>query len=444
MTAIAAPGPHPAVQELLSRDAWPRERLLAYQQERLRELVSSAVAGSPYYREALGPYAADAPLAELPTLSKATLMERFDDVVTDRRLRLADALAFVATAEPGALHRGRYHVFATSGSTGEPGLFVYSDDEFAQWAAVGLACFARHGVTGETRLAAIGAPAEAHVTRRLFAAFVAGRERAPRLDVTMPIGDLVDALNRYQSEAIASYASVLGVLAEEQLQGRLSISPRVTVVGSEVLTDETSRLVELAWGRPPVNVYAATEATTIACGRPDCGGMRVCEDVLVLEVVDESGRPVPPGIPGAKVLLTNLVNRVQPLIRYELSDSVVLADGPELRLARVDGRSDDTLELAAADGGVVRVSPFRLRAPLSTLVDVLQYQIVHERDGGLRVSVIPRGVPARDLLDRVRLALVQALEEAGAAPPRVRVEVVAEIAREPGPAAKLKLVRSEP
>jgi phenylacetate-coenzyme A ligase PaaK-like adenylate-forming protein len=127
---------------------------------------------------------------------------------------------------------------------------------------------------------------------------VAGRERAPRLDVTMPPGELAEALNRYQPDAIASYASVLGVLAEEQLQGRLSISPRVTVVGSEVLTDETSRLVELVWGRPPIDVYAATEATTIAYGRHDRGGMRVCEDVLVLEVVDESGRPVPPGIPG--------------------------------------------------------------------------------------------------------------------------------------------------
>jgi phenylacetate-coenzyme A ligase PaaK-like adenylate-forming protein len=217
MTAVAPAGPHEAVRDLLARDAWPRERLLAYQQEQLRALLAHAVARSPYYREALGPDAADAPLAELPTLSKATLMERFNDVVTDRSLRLADALAFVATAEPGALHRGRYHVFATSGSTGEPGLFVYSDGEFARWAAVGLACFARHGVTAETRLAAIGAPAEAHITRRLFAAFVAGRERAPRLDVTMPTGALADALNRYQPEAIASYASVLGVLAEEQL-----------------------------------------------------------------------------------------------------------------------------------------------------------------------------------------------------------------------------------
>jgi hypothetical protein len=57
--------------------------------------------------------------------------------------------------------------------------------------------------------------------------------------------------------------------------------------------------------------------------------------------------------------------------------------------------------------------------------------------------VIPRGGAARDLLDRIRLAFVQALEAAGAAAPPVRVEAVAEIPREPGPAAKLKLVRSE-
>ena len=56
--------------QLLQRDSWSREQLAEYQRERLRELIRHAVARSPYYRDALGPGAENAELAELPTLSK--------------------------------------------------------------------------------------------------------------------------------------------------------------------------------------------------------------------------------------------------------------------------------------------------------------------------------------------------------------------------------------
>ena len=128
--------------------------------------------------------------------------------------------------------------------------------------------------------------------------------------------------------------------------------------------------------------------------------MHVFEDSLVLEVVDDDGEPVPPGEPGSKVLLTNLVNRAQPLIRYELSDAVVLEDGPDpsgrpyLRVARVDGRSSDVLRFPAPGGGEVAVHPYRLRAPFSAMLDVRQYQIVRLPDG-LVVRVVARGVGVR-------------------------------------------------
>ena len=86
----------------------------------------------------------------------------------------------------------------------------------------------------------------------------------------------------------------------------------------------------------------------IASGSLDHVGLHVCEDVIV-EVVDEANRPVPAGTLGSKVLLTNLVQHIQPLIRYELSDAVQLEVGadpsgrPDDRIARIDGRSDDVL-----------------------------------------------------------------------------------------------------
>jgi phenylacetate-CoA ligase len=157
-------------RELLALDCWSRERLVDLQRERLRALIAHAVASSPYYREALGPDATEADLADLPPLSKPLLMDNFDRIVTDPRLRLAELRMFVDESAPGESFLGTYRVFATSGATGIPGLFVYRHDEFAHWIAAGLARLARVGVTAETKLVAIGAPGDVHITRQLFAA----------------------------------------------------------------------------------------------------------------------------------------------------------------------------------------------------------------------------------------------------------------------------------
>jgi phenylacetate-coenzyme A ligase PaaK-like adenylate-forming protein len=198
MTETSAAALRARAGEIVARDRWSREQLLELQQARLRSLLAHAVERSPYYRDALGRDALEAPLEELPTLPKPLLMEQFDRIVTDPALRLADLEAFLADAEPGEAFRGWYRVFATSGSSGVPGLFVYAQEEFAHWIAVGLAALARVGVTPETRLIAIGAPADVHITRQLFAAFQSGREGVPRLSVTTPLDETVDVLNEYQ------------------------------------------------------------------------------------------------------------------------------------------------------------------------------------------------------------------------------------------------------
>jgi phenylacetate-coenzyme A ligase PaaK-like adenylate-forming protein len=247
---------------------------------------------------------------------------------------------------------------------------------------------------------------------------------------------------------VLSYASVVAALAEEQLRRRLRIAPRIVIATSEVLTDDATLRIEKAWGVRPLNAYASTEDPgPTAVSSPEDPGLEVWESSAILEVVDDAYRPVPPGEAGSRVLLTNLVNRAQPLIRYELSDSILLAEGenptgrPWMRLARVDGRSDDILVLPARGGGEVHVHPFRIRAPFVRLLDVLQYQVVQRADG-LLVRVVVGESAARDLPDRVRLAVQDALDDAGAALP-VLVEVVPEIERQAGHAGKLKLVVSE-
>ena len=81
---------------LASRDRWTREELLAYQSHALAELRALALARSPFYRE-FHRRLDTAPLESLPVLTKATLMERFDDLVTDRDVRLSEVEAHLTS-----------------------------------------------------------------------------------------------------------------------------------------------------------------------------------------------------------------------------------------------------------------------------------------------------------------------------------------------------------
>jgi phenylacetate-coenzyme A ligase PaaK-like adenylate-forming protein len=459
MTTIAATAQHPPetasseaerlralAAELVARDAWPRERLLEHQRVGLHALLRYAVTMSPYYREALGAGAAtgERPLADLPTLAKSTLMQEFDRIVTDPRLRLAEIEAHLAGPDAARPFLGDYRLFSTSGTTGLRGIFVYTGDEFASWIATCLRGIGRLGIGPSTRFASIGAPSPLHISNQLFAAFRAGRADVPELSVVTPLPDMVEALNAFRPEGLLAYASIAASLAQEQLEGRLRIAPRVVLVSSEVLTAEMRDRIRSAWTIEPHQVYASTELLAIAQTLPGRPGLHVTEDVAIVEVVDERNRPVPPGVPGHKVLITNLVNRAQPLIRYELSDSVTLAEPSDGagQIASVDGRSDDILRMAAPGGGEVSVHPYRLRAPFSRLADVREYQVVHDGER-LRVLVVLAAGAPRDTAERVRHALARELEAAGAVPPPIDVEPVAALAREPGAAGKFKLVKIE-
>lgn len=436
--------------EQLARDGWSRDRLLDHQAERLRALIAHAVAASPYYREVLGPDAAsgDVPLRELPTLPKATLMDNFDRIVTDPRLRRADLEAHLSGPGADRPYLGRYKLFTTAGTTGVRGLFVEHVDEFAVWSGTCLRGVASWGLGPATRLAGIGSPSPLHISNQAYAVLLGGQASpAPRLAVTTPLPEMVQALNAFQPEALTAYPSVAAALAEEQLQGRLRIAPALVATSSEVQTADMRRRMTDAWGVEPLNFYGTTEALIVAAGRPGQAGMDILEDLVVVEVVDQRDRPVPPGVPGHKVLVTSLVSRVQPLLRYELTDSVTLAGGPNplglpyARIAAVDGRSDDVVTLPAAGGGRVAVHPFRLRAPFSELLEVRQYQVVHE-PAGLLVKVALRDTAPADTPARVRDALARELRDAGAVPPPIEVTVVPGIDRDPGHGAKFKLIKS--
>jgi phenylacetate-coenzyme A ligase PaaK-like adenylate-forming protein len=258
----------------------------------------------------------------------------------------------------------------------------------------------------------------------------------------------VAALNAERPDVLMGYASLIGLLADEQLSGRLKIAPRVVACASEPLTADVRARVRVAWETAPANVYASTEAFLVGASTPATPrALEIPDDLLIVEVVDGEGRPVPDGEVGDKVLLTNLGNFTQPLIRYELSDRVARGAGPNPAgrpyawLEAIEGRTHDRLRLPALGGGQVSLLPYRLGQPFAHLPDVRQFQI--DWDGTrMTVRVVLRDTAPADTPSRVRDAVADTLRRGGAGPVPIDVVSATALEREPGPAGKLKLIRS--
>jgi phenylacetate-CoA ligase len=439
----------PLLAELMRREDWSRTVLLDFQRQRLARVLRGAAAASPHYRRVIGPAVADgASLADLPALTKRELMDGWDRIVTDPRLRLRDVERHLDSPRAGTLILDRYRAYATGGTTGERAVVVYDRPGWLQTIANMLRLLRTLGATPEARTMGIGAPTPLHITNRAFAELRGGRSDVPRLSVLTPLPELVEALNRYQPEVIFTYPSFIRRLAEEQDRGRLAIRPARFVSTAEVLTDHVRLLAGETWGARVFNGYGTTEAGMLGTECDLAAGVHIAEDMVVVESVDEANRPVAPGTPGAKVLVTTLYDTPLPLIRYEISDIVAMqADPcpcgrPYQRLASLDGRREDMLTLAAPDGGQLRLHAGRLRGSLDGVPGLRQYQLVQRSADSILVRITVRdGSEPGDVAVGARSAIEHQLRRAGARPGPLDIEVVDAIERR-GAAAKECLVSS--
>src|SRR5690606_26226061 len=137
--------------------------------------------------------------------------------------------------------------------------------------------------------------------------------------------------------------------------------------------------------------YGCSEFVAIAydCGH---GWLHIHADWVILEPVDENLQPVPPGQTSQSVLLTNLANHVQPIIRYNLADRITVnpepcACGSHLPAIRVEGRTDDILRFTRLDGTMVPVLPLALWSVIKETAGVQRFQAIQTASDRLQIRL---------------------------------------------------------
>ncbi len=426
---------HAAVALWLARDAreasraldLPPDALRALGARRLRALLVAAQR-APFHAERMRAAGLTRPAA-LRDLELPIALQSLAPLSKRELLAAGDA----------ALHDGRVHESwfssRSSGSSGEPFRVWY---DARAWATLKYLVKARARRAAGMRWTDRVAILDAIPVADEGSATLERMGRLRRISVFREPAEIACMLAAYQPAAIYALPSVLLELARTTEVRTLRARANRVFTSGELLTPDARRTIASAFGADVRDVYGTSETKEITW---EChaGSRHVSSNVVHVEILDERDEPVAPGDEG-EIVVTLLVNRAMPLVRYRTGDRGTLRSlpcpcgraGPVMGI--VSGRETDTLELP---DGTTR-SPYQLTMALEHVPDLAQYQIVQSELSMLRVSAVLNG----DARDTAAGEIERALRAELPANVRVEVEIVDRLAR--GARAKVRAVHPLP
>ncbi|HEX5472030.1 MAG TPA: hypothetical protein VFW73_09095, partial [Lacipirellulaceae bacterium] len=409
----------------------PLKEIQRTARSRLEQLVAHARNKSSFWREKFrGISESSFELTDLPTSSKPELMENFDRAVTADDIRRDEVESFMADeSNLGALFRGKYALSHTSGSQGQPLLLVQTKDNLEL-------LFALQVSRGNHEQMNLGEAVKhfIHPARLAVVIFQPGFYPSASALHYLPDGvkhylnvklfcanddDLMEQLADFRPTHLTAYASMLHEIARAIEAGRISLKPDLEEVVniSERLMPQARKHYAEIFGASLLDNYSMGECLFLTNGCTATNGMHVNADWAILEVVDENNKAVPNGQPGAKVLITNLANYIQPIIRYEVGDVLTMAKKPcgcgnnMPRIDHIEGRASDVFYIDTGQG-VRSLQPTIFELALGRMLDVREYQII--QDGNTRFRVLVEPLPGKTVdRDRAERILREQLQHYG-------------------------------
>lgn len=372
-----------------------REKIQKLQHKRLKKLVKYAKIHSPYFQDLYADIGDSFTLSELPATNKIAMMQNFDRWVTDSNVSMKKVEDFTSNIDNvGRMMAGKYLIFKTSGSTGNPATILYDQQNIDVASAVAafrtfarkedFKAFMKNGKRTAGVFANYGFYLACGMSRYLQLRMPRKRTKIT-VDVNAPEAQIIKELNEFKPSMLSGYPSNLALLANFE---ELAIQPDVVITGGELLTDKIREKLTRKFNCYVQTHYSCTEAGEIAC---ECfeKHLHINEDWVIVEPVDRDNRPVEYGMRSDKVLITNLSNYIQPIIRYELTDRIILHDekckcGKRSRWLEIEGRTDDILEF----GNGVFVAPMSFYKILEEIGEIRRFQLVQRSPQRLELRLV--------------------------------------------------------
>jgi len=370
----------------LQRSQWRSEAdIRAYQQARLRQVLTFALQRVPHYQRLDVDTRDGRPadwLARFPVLAKRDLQLAGDDLLAE------------------GSSKGRLHSSRTSGSTGEPTITYFDRSAWLLTRyALKLRRMLSYGLGPGTRVLIVSEADETRLkAQREVVLTGEGRLfRQVYLSLHMPLEDHVREVQNLRPQAIYGFPSYFSDLLDHCEHNGVVLPPvKVVFTSSEIMPAALRRRLTVTLGARVCDIYGCSEFKEIAwqCG---AGSYHVNHESVWIESVPDAETEGP-----GTLLLTTLVNRAAPLIRYRVGDLGRLEwtrcscgrEGPTL--SELVGREVELLELP--DGR--RLSPYLLTTAVEDVAGLRQYQFVQTAADclELRFSTLNGSSPDRALL----------------------------------------------
>lgn len=198
------------------------------------------------------------------------------------------------------------------------------------------------------------------------------------IPITSTIEEMTEKLEKSNPDIIFSYPSALSLILNNK---DIKINPKIIIFGSEKLDKNLSKLCKNKFKSVIINTYASTECLFMASSC-HLGKLHINEDLCIIEPIDKNGNIIMEGASDS-ILLTNLVNYQQPLIRYKITDSVKFINchcGSKYQALKIYGRSDDNI-IIKDDNGIEKVHlSIAIQSIMLGISNINQFQFIQVKN----------------------------------------------------------------
>ncbi|MBA3661018.1 MAG: adenylate cyclase [Gammaproteobacteria bacterium] len=361
-----------------------REKLINWQNKKAQAIARFAIKNSTFYKEFYAGFSLT-DWKKLPLLDKNILMQNFSALNTAGiDFNIADEIAIKAEKSRNfSPTLGKYTVGLSSGTSGNRGLFLVSENERLAWAGVILAKMLPQTLFSKQHIAFF-LRANSNIYTTLNSRFI----QFDFYDLLDSVELQITKLNQFQPSILVAPPSMLRILAVAQSTNKLAIKPIRIISVAEVLEPIDKVYIEKQFKQTVHQIYQATEGfLAVTCKQ---GTLHLNEDILLVEkeYIDAEKRKFIP-------VITDFYRTTQPIIRYRLND--VLTERKEAcacgslytALEQVDGRCDDLFFMKTIkDGKLEPIFPdFIRRALVTSSPNILEYTVIQKNPSVLEINL---------------------------------------------------------
>ncbi len=368
----------------------------AYRERALNKIVRYAVRHSQFYRELYKEINIneDIRFEEIPLVNKKLIVDNFNAVVTKKGLEYESiGEYFQKPFSFNNRYKRKYLAFHTSGSTGAPSYVLWNPAEFGRATAsfyyrmsrLVHKSFSFTNLLKKSRVAYIGILND-YVGGNSWAYAMKSFCSLKMISAFQPLDSICEELNSFQPDVIMTKPTVLGELARRRRDKKLAIKPGTIIFAGEMIQPIDKEDINRYFSAAPHNSYSTCETGPVAIQESTADELNVYGDMVYVELLDDNNNVIKECNKIGRVVVTNLHNKVIPIIRYDIGDSAYLTEeGCFCKLSPILGRNTSAFNFSSQQGELVKIPEF----PFWTIhvKGVNRYQVIQQGSRELNIKI---------------------------------------------------------